>query len=76
MGKKNSPPTSAPPAYISDSLLTDRELANYLRLKPITLRIWRSARRGLPYIRVGRRNIRYRFSDVQQWLDSNREVRE
>src|SRR5439155_578706 len=50
------------PAYTPDSILTDKELAKYLRMKPHTLRVWRfTHRNGLPFIRVGR-SIRYRFA--------------
>jgi predicted DNA-binding transcriptional regulator AlpA len=46
-----------------------------LDVAPQTLRRWRSeAQRGLPlqgprYLRVGRRSVRYRLSDVRSYLD-------
>ena len=51
-----------------DSLLTVEETATYLRVKPQTLATWRCTQRyPLPYVRVGRA-IRYRLTDVQEFL--------
>jgi excisionase family DNA binding protein len=54
-------------------LLTDSEVAQYLRIQPHTLRVWRSARKHpqLPFVRVGGRCVRYRFSDVLAWVEGN-----
>jgi excisionase family DNA binding protein len=53
-------------------LLTDSEVAQYLRIEPHTLRVWRSARKHsqLRFVRVGRL-VRYRFADVTAFLESN-----
>jgi len=55
-----------------NDLLTDSEVAQYLRLTAHTLRVWRSARSqsGLRFIRIGRQ-IRYKFSDVLAFCDAN-----
>jgi excisionase family DNA binding protein len=71
--KKRRPDDPSPtPAYTPDSILTDRELAAYLKLKPHTLRVWRLTHHSphLPFIRIGR-SIRYKFSAVQAWLNGN-----
>ena len=53
-------------------LLTDSEVAGYLRIEPHTLRVWRSARRHpqLRFVRVGRL-VRYKFEDVQSFVNAN-----
>lgn len=51
-------------------LYSTAEAASYLDLKPHTLEVWRSSRRHrIPFIRVGRL-IRYRRSDLDEWLKS------
>ncbi len=64
--------TIAERTFQPTDLLTDSEVAQYLRLTAHTLRCWRSARSqtGLRFIRLGRQ-IRYKFSDVQAWIESN-----
>ena len=49
-------------------LLTEAEAAAFLSLKAETLATWRCTKRySLPFIRVGRA-IRYRMSDVEDFL--------
>jgi len=53
-----------------DRLLTRQEAADMLGLKAQTLAIWASnGRHDLPFIKVGR-SVRYRMSDIEQWLAS------
>jgi len=62
----------------SDPLLPEKKAAQILGLQPHTLAVWRlRASKGLPapdlpYVRVGRRAIRYRLSDVQRFIELNR----
>ena len=53
-------------------LLTEVEAAELLDLHPGTLRVWRHTGRSPQpkYIKIGKRNIRYRRCDVQAFLDS------
>jgi len=52
----------------SDRLLTDKEAATFLGLKPNTLATWRcSSRYGLPFVKVGKA-VRYRMADLEKWL--------
>lgn len=59
-----------------DLLLDDKETAALLGLSPQTLRGWRheSGRRGElrgpRYVRLGARSIRYRMSDLRDYLDT------
>jgi len=58
------------PACIS-KLLTPTEVAELTGLSLQTLAQWRSQRRGIPYLKVGR-TIRYDPADVQKYLDGCR----
>ncbi len=54
-------------------LLTTEEAAEFLGLAAPTLVVWRSVRRyDLRFVRVGRR-IRYRLSDLEEWITSRTE---
>ena len=55
----------------TDPLLTPAQLARYLGLPVGTLYEWRTKGTGPIGFRVGR-HTRYRFSDVQVWLEAQR----
>ncbi|MCJ7544219.1 MAG: helix-turn-helix domain-containing protein [Phycisphaerae bacterium] len=49
-------------------LLSRREAAEYLGLKPQTLATWRvTGRYNLPVVKVGR-SVRYRVADLEKWI--------
>lgn len=48
-------------------LLTAEELSTQTGISVETLAQWRSQRRGIPYLKLGRR-VRYDPEDVQQYL--------
>jgi predicted DNA-binding transcriptional regulator AlpA len=48
-------------------LLTEREVAELLKVSPGCLRHWRMEQRGPAFLRVGSL-IRYEWSAIQQWL--------
>ena len=52
-------------------LATLGEIARYLQVPPKTLYAWRYKGEGPPGYRVGR-HVRYRWADVQEWLESRR----
>ncbi len=52
-----------------EALMTAREAAEYLGLRPQTLAIWRCDARHLPYIKCGR-SVRYKLSDLEQFVES------
>ena len=57
-----------------DPLLTCAELAERLRLKPATIRLW--TRQGkIPVVRLGPRAVRYRSRDVELALINTAEVK-
>ena len=51
-----------------DPLLSTQQLASYLDLPITTLYQWRYQRQGPAAFRVGR-HLRYRWSDVQAWIN-------
>ena len=56
-----------------EPLLTSRQAAAYLGIRPQTLRKWRVTGQGPRYIRLGdgpRARVAYRADDVREWLDA------
>lgn len=60
---------------MADELLTQREVAEMLKVAVRTLERWRQDGSGPPFVRVGPRAIRYRRTAVEQWLEANPETR-
>lgn len=52
-------------------LASRTEVAEYLGVPPATLAGWAYRSEGPPYTRVGR-YTRYRWEDVDRWLDERR----
>lgn len=50
--------------------MRDTEVAELLGMGPWTLRFWRTKGIGPKFFRIGR-NIRYRLSDVEVWLENH-----
>lgn len=59
--------------YAAGDLLTDEQAAAILAVEPRTLRLWRHTR-GLPHLKLTSKVIRYRRSDLDEWLDRARTV--
>ena len=59
----------------TDRLLTPDDVAELLGVPRATLYSWRYRGAGPPAIRVGR-HLRYRWSDLDQWLDDQRDRRD
>lgn len=53
-------------------LLKTHEAADHLGVQPCTLEKWRQLEVGPPYIRISRRCVRYRMSDLERWASVNR----
>jgi excisionase family DNA binding protein len=51
-------------------LLDEYEVAAWLSISVRTLRNWRVQGGHIPFIRVGKKAVRYRSSDVEAWLAS------
>lgn len=56
-----------------DDLLTEREAAAVLKVKPSTLRNDRAKGRGLPYVKIGAL-VRYTRADIMARIAANRHV--
>ena len=53
-----------------EPLLTTKQAAEYLGLKPQTLAGWRcNGMSTLKYVKVGSRAVRYRVEDLDEWLN-------
>lgn len=59
-----------------EDLMTEAEAAALLRLKPDTLRHWRTGKRHVgkapPYIQRGKGRVLYLRADLEAWLLRNR----
>lgn len=54
--------------------MTPVELAKVLGVTRRTIDKWRREGRGPKLVLLGRRVVRYQESDVQEWLNKNKEV--
>ena len=72
--RKEAPSTGAQPdvQLPGRDMLNERQLAEYLKISVPTVRSWRLFRKGPAYHKFGS-SVRYRISDVDQWVDSTRE---
>lgn len=52
-----------------DELLSEQELAAWLKVSPHTLRTWRNRNQGPVFVRVGDL-YRYKADDVKAWVAS------
>lgn len=55
-------------------VMPDEELAPILGVSTSTLRHWRARGEGPPYFKLGDRLVRYRWSEVEEWLSDSRQV--
>jgi predicted DNA-binding transcriptional regulator AlpA len=60
------------PRHGPDDLLTEGELARFLKMAPGTLRNWRTSGEGPPFLSLSSRAVRYRFADVEAWVNARR----
>ena len=60
------------PAAAPAALLTTTEAAAVLNLSPRTLEQLRVTGAGPPYFALGKRAVRYKHSDINDWLDARR----
>lgn len=61
-----------PASSTTHELLTRKEAAYLLRLRPNTLAVWAVTRRfskELPVVRLGRNLVRYRRSDILRFIE-------
>ncbi len=56
---------------ISTSFLTQKEVAELLRVPERTLEDWRFTQQGPPYLKLGR-HVRYDLADILDWVRKQR----
>ena len=66
-------PTPRPDDERGERLLSIPELADYLRVPIATIYQWRHHHRGPASYRIGR-HVRYRQSDIEHWLEAQRDT--
>jgi len=49
-------------------LLTTEDVADVTGLSPETLAQWRWLKKEIPFVRLGKKCVRYRQSDIDAWL--------
>lgn len=54
------------------SMLKECAAAQLLGVTPSCLRTWRARQQGPPYVRLGRRAIRYPLADLLSWASTRR----
>jgi predicted DNA-binding transcriptional regulator AlpA len=54
---------------LTQSLVNENVAAKYLGLSPRTLQNWRVRGGGPLFVRISNRSIRYRPSDIQDWIE-------
>lgn len=61
---------SSAPTYKLGDLLDEKEAARYLKVAGSTLRNWRATKpkQGPVAVKIGRRAVRYRFSDLEAFI--------
>ena len=52
--------------------LTEKEVAQLTGIALSTLRNGRHLRKGFPYIRVGKKSIRYSLADIKTYMESRK----
>lgn len=57
-------------AFSPSDLLNEKEVAATLGIATGTARNWRSKRIGPPYVKLGKRAVRYRRADVDAFIAS------
>jgi len=53
-------------------LLTTQQVADMLGVKPETLRGWRCAKTGPPFIRITKRSVKYDQKDIEKYISDRR----
>jgi excisionase family DNA binding protein len=56
-------------ARVTTKLLTTDDVAEMTGLSPETLAQWRWLKKEIPFVRLGKKCVRYRQSDIDAWLE-------
>ncbi|WP_447974624.1 helix-turn-helix transcriptional regulator [Nitrospira sp. Kam-Ns4a] len=60
---------------ITEMYLDEQQVAEMLRISRRTLQAWRLRGGGPPYVKIGSRMVRYRETEVLQWLTTSAQPR-
>lgn len=55
-------------------LAVTEEIADFVGVHPHTLRNWRHRDYGPPFLKLAGKSVRYRWEEVEKWLDANRTI--
>lgn len=55
---------------VKSALMTEADLADYLRLSKQTLRNWRVQGKGPKFVKISGRAVRYRITDICAWSEN------
>lgn len=69
---KSLPPAQAINELMKKPFLNEQEVSALTGRAVATLRNDRHMRRGFPYLKVGKRSVRYKLKDVVDTMESNR----
>ena len=58
---------------VTDNLLSEKDLADYMRVSVWKLRKDRERNRGIPFIKI-LRTVRYNMDDVNIFLNNNKKI--
>lgn len=58
----------------ADRLIDEHDAADRLGLSVKTLRRWRWARKGLPFVKVGTASVRYSVRDIAAFVEAGRQT--
>jgi hypothetical protein len=70
--KQPSDHTASKPVVVPCPLLTEKEAATLLNVTSSCLQAWRYRGDGPPFIKISARCVRYKWTDLQEWIDGNR----
>ena len=53
-----------------EGLLTEAQVAQFLKVRPVTLAAWRLHKRGPRYIAISHSCVRYQIEDLKDFIES------
>ena len=65
---RSDPGSHSAEVVVMTRLLTTDDVAEITGLSPETLAQWRWLKKEIPFVRLGKKCVRYRQSDIDAWL--------
>ena len=66
---QRDPASGSAETAVMPKLLTTDDVAEMTGLSPETLAQWRWLKKEIPFVRLGKKCVRYRQSDIDAWLE-------